>query len=122
MAFDQTEDQRLDFMAVIDRSGSVRAAAASAGVHSDTGFRWMRQPGLSTSRSTQRAYSNQQQTKTSESARSGWPRISSRAFPKGRVYPDGRVVPYRPAELLANVKNPRTAWIKGERVGLSRVE
>ena len=26
------------------------------------------------------------------------------------------------AELLANVKNPRTAWIQGERVGLSRVE
>ena len=63
MAFDQTEDRRLDFMAVIDRTGSVRAAAASVGVHPDTSFRWMRQPGLSTPRSTQRAYSNEQQTK-----------------------------------------------------------
>ena len=45
-----------------------------------------------------------------------------RVFLKGRVYPDGRVVLYRLAEILANVKNPRSAWIKGEWVELSRVE
>jgi transposase, IS30 family len=45
-----------------------------------------------------------------------------RVFSKGRIYPDGRVVLYRPNEILANVKNPRTAWVQGERVELSRVE
>ena len=29
---------------------------------------------------------------------------------------------YRPAEILANVKNPRTAWVQGERVPMIRVE
>ena len=52
-----TEDQRLDFMAVIDRGGSVRAAAASVGVYPGAGYKWMRQAGLSTPRSTQRKYS-----------------------------------------------------------------
>ncbi len=32
-----------------------------------------------------------------------------RKFSTGRLYPDGRVVLYRLAEVLANVKNPRTA-------------
>src|SRR6185369_13719925 len=33
-----------------------------------------------------------------------------RQFYGGRVYPDGRVVKYRPAEILANVKNPRNTY------------
>ncbi len=43
-------------------------------------------------------------------------------FSKGRIYPDGRVVLFRPEEVLANVRNPRTAWVQGERVPLDRVE
>ncbi len=43
-------------------------------------------------------------------------------FSKGRIYPDGRVVLYRPREVLANVKNPRTAWVQGEHVPIARVE
>jgi len=45
-----------------------------------------------------------------------------RVFSKGRIYPDGRIVLYRPSEILANVKSPRTAWVQGERVALARVE
>jgi hypothetical protein len=41
---------------------------------------------------------------------------------KGRIYPDGRVALYKPAEILANVKKPRTVWHQGERVDLGRVE
>lgn len=181
-----TEDQRVNFLAVIDRGGSVRAAAASVGVHPDAGYKWMRQAGLSTPRSTQRKYSIEQKAEfldrlalvgnVSAVARElGINRVTGyswahkagifpseyadarrqeflrlrregisrrvaaarlgveahqaldwdkgiRVFSKGRVYPDGRVVLYRPAEILANVKNPRTAWIQGERVELSRVE
>ena len=34
-----TEQQRLEFMALIDRGGSVRAAAISVGVHPDAGYK-----------------------------------------------------------------------------------
>lgn len=45
-----------------------------------------------------------------------------RVFSRGRIYPDGRVLLYRPEEVLANVKDPRTAWVQGERVPIARVE
>jgi transposase, IS30 family len=45
-----------------------------------------------------------------------------RTFYGGRVYPDGRVVRYRPAERLAAVKAPRTRYVQGERIDLDRVE
>ena len=51
-----TEQQRLEFMAVIDRGGSVRAAAIAVGAHPDRGYQWMKQAVLSTPRSTQRKY------------------------------------------------------------------
>jgi len=51
-----TEQQRVAFMAVIDRGGSVRAAAAKVGVHPEAGYKWMKQAGLSTSRSAQRRF------------------------------------------------------------------
>ena len=51
-----TEQQRLEFMTVIDRGGSVRAATIAVGAHPDRGYQWMKQAGLSTPRSTQRKY------------------------------------------------------------------
>ena len=45
-----------------------------------------------------------------------------RVFSTGRIYPERRIVLYRPSEMLANAKNPRTAWVQGERVALARVE
>ncbi|NYI40411.1 IS30 family transposase [Demequina lutea] len=181
-----TEQQRLAFMALIDRGGSVRAAAIAVGVHPDAGYKWMKQAGLSTPRSTQRRYSAEEKAlffrrlaeggNISSVARElGFNRVTCyvwahkagifaaeyadanrqeflrlrreglsrrvatarlgieshqasdwdkgiRVFSKGRVYPDGRVVLYRPAEILANVKNRRTAWVQGERVSLAKVE
>ena len=55
-----TEEQRLAFVALIDRGGSVRAAAIAVGVHPDAGYKWMKQAGLSTARSTQRKYTDAQ--------------------------------------------------------------
>jgi hypothetical protein len=54
-----TQQQRLEFMTVIDRSGSVRAAAIAVGAHPDRGYQWMKQAGLSTPRSTQHKYTAQ---------------------------------------------------------------
>ena len=45
------------FFDLIDRGGTVRAAAAGAGVHPDTGYRWMRNAGLAMRRSSPRIYS-----------------------------------------------------------------
>jgi IS30 family transposase len=181
-----TEEQRSQFMALIDRGGSVRAAAVSVGVHPDRGYQWMRQAGLSTPRSTQRRYTPEEKAEffrrlavsrnvsavarelgfnrvtcyawahkagifTGEYAdakrqaflalrREGISRRAAasrlgveahqaldwdkgiRVFAGGRVHPDGRVVLYRPEEVLANVRNPRTAWVQGERVPLRQVE
>ncbi len=58
-----TEQQRLAFMALIDQGGSVRAAAVAVGVHPDVGYRWMKQAGLSTPRSTQRRYTPEEQSR-----------------------------------------------------------
>ena len=181
-----TEAQRLEFMALIDRGGSIRAAAARVGVHPDRGYQWMRQAGLSTSRSTQRRYTPEQKAEFlrrlavvknvskvaremginrvtcfawahkagiftsaySDAKRQEFLRLRRegvsrrlavlqlgieshqaldwdkgiRVFSKGRIYPDGRVVLYSPAEVLGHVKKPRTAWHQGEYVELARVE
>jgi transposase, IS30 family len=181
-----TAEQRAEFMRLIDRGGSVRAAAVAVGVHPDAGYGWMKQAGLSTSRSTQRRYTDAEKAeflrrlgevgnvsavarelglnrvtcyvwahkagiftaeysdaKRQEFLRLRREGVSRRAaaqalgveahqasdwdkgirvFSKGRIYPDGKVVLYRPEEVLANVRNPRTAWVQGERVPLARVE
>lgn len=181
-----TEEQRLEFMALIDRGGSVRAAAVKVGVPPDRGYVWMKGAGLSTPRSTQRRYSASEKadffrrladgvTVSAVARELGFNRVTCyvwahkagifsaedadarrqdflrlrregvsrrgaaqrlgieahqaldwdkgiRVFSKGRIYPDGRVVLYRPNEILAHVKNPRMAWVQGERVELSRVE
>lgn len=45
-----------------------------------------------------------------------------RQFYGGRVYPDGRVVRYGQAGILANVKTPRTAYTRGVPDDLQRLE
>ena len=181
-----TEEQRLAFMALIDRGGSVRAAAVAVGAHPDAGYVWMKRAGLSTPRSAQRKYTDVEKAgflrrlgevgnvsavarelglnrvtcyvwahkagiftaEYSDAKRQEFLRLRReggsrhaaarklgveahqaadwdkgiRVFSKGRIYPDGRVVLYRPEEVLANVRNPRTAWVQGERVPLARVE
>ena len=54
-----TEEQRERFFEVMDRGGTVRAAAAAAGVHPDAGYRWVRQAGMAHDRPAPRAYSQQ---------------------------------------------------------------
>jgi IS30 family transposase len=47
------------FFKLIDRGGTVRAAAKAAGVHEDAAYTWLRQAGLSMQRATPRKYSEQ---------------------------------------------------------------
>lgn len=55
-----SDGQRREFLAIVDRGGTVRAAALAVGVSPNAGYRWMRQSGLSTSRSSQRVYCDAQ--------------------------------------------------------------
>jgi len=49
--------QRDDFFRLVDRGGTVRAAAREAGVSEDAAYRWMRRAGLSMQRAAPRRYS-----------------------------------------------------------------
>ena len=166
--------QREVFFRLLDRGGTIRAAAVGAGVLPDTGYRWRRQAGVAARRQRPRTYTAEEKAEffrllhirgnVSAVARElGYVRVTCykwahqagiftgkdvsdkreeflrlrsegvsrrqaaeevgvdkrtaqdwdkgiRQFYGGRVYPDGRVVKYRPAEILANVKNPRNTY------------
>jgi transposase, IS30 family len=179
--------QRDLFFRLLDRGGTIRAAAAGAGISADTGYRWRRQAGVASLRRTPRSYTAEEKAEffrllsirgnVSAVARElGYVRVTCykwahqagiftgkdvsdqrveflrlrsegvsrrdaaeqvgvdtrsaqdwdkgiRQFYGGRVYPDGRVVKYRSAEILANVKNPRTAYGHNDNRGtLERLE
>lgn len=48
------------FFDLIDKGGTVRAAAKAAGVHEDAAYRWLRSAGLSMQRATPRKYTEQE--------------------------------------------------------------
>jgi len=54
-----SKEQREMFFVLIDRGGTVRAAAKAVGVHEDACYTWLRQAGLSMQRATPRKYSDE---------------------------------------------------------------
>lgn len=52
-----TKEQKDRFFELVDRGGTVRAAAAAAGVHESAAYTWLRNAGLAMRRATQRVYS-----------------------------------------------------------------
>lgn len=50
------QDVKDRFFELVDRGGTVRAAAAAAGVHEDAAYRWLREAGLSMQRQAPRSY------------------------------------------------------------------
>jgi IS30 family transposase len=52
-----TEQQKDEFFRLLDRGGTVRAAARAAGVHEDAGYNWLRKTGLTMQRASPREYS-----------------------------------------------------------------
>lgn len=181
-----TDEQRDGFFEVLDRGGTVRAAAAAVGVHPDAGYRWVERAGIGRSRRAPREYSREDKdrffgvlaergnvsavarelgfvrvtcykwahqagiftgvsadakrkefaqlraaglTRAQAAERVGVDRRSAadwdkgiRVFYGGRVYPDGRVVHYRPEQRLAAVTSPRASYVHGEPVDLASVE
>lgn len=51
-----TDEQKEEFFRVLDRGGTVRAAARAAGVHEDAGYNWLRKAGLTMQRAAPRVY------------------------------------------------------------------
>lgn len=58
-----SHEQKQAVLAAVDRGSTVRAAALAAGVSPDTGYRWVKQAGLSTSRSSPRQYSDEEKSR-----------------------------------------------------------
>ena len=54
-----TDEQRDRFFEALDRAGTIRAAAAAAGVHPDAGYRWVKRAGIGRSRRAPRKYSQE---------------------------------------------------------------
>ena len=52
-----TKEQKDHFFEMVDRGGTVRAAAAAAGVHESAAYTWLRNAGLTMQRATPRVYS-----------------------------------------------------------------
>ncbi len=53
------KEQKRRFFELVDRGGTVRAAARAAGVGEDAAYRWLRQAGLSMQRATPRKFSEE---------------------------------------------------------------
>lgn len=51
-----TDEQKDEFFRILDRGGTVRAAARAAGVHENAGYNWLRKTGLTMQRATPRIY------------------------------------------------------------------
>jgi transposase-like protein len=51
-----TQQQKDEFFRVLDRGGTVRAAARAVGVHENAGYNWLRRTGLTMQRATPRVY------------------------------------------------------------------
>lgn len=181
-----TDEQHDRFFEVLDRGGTIRAAAAAAGVHPDAGYRWVKRAGIGSSRPAPREYSQEEKErffrlltergnvsavarelgfvrvtcykwahqagiftgKSADAKRQEFTRLRAagltraeaadqagvdrrsaadwdkgiRVFYGGRIYPDGRIVRYRPEQRLAAVKSPRASYVQGEPVDLARVE
>jgi transposase, IS30 family len=179
--------QRDLFFRLLDRGGTIRAAAAGAGVSPDTGYRWRRQAGVASRRPRPRTYTAEEKAEffrmlsirgnVSAVARElGYVRVTCykwahqagiftgkdvsdqreeflglrsagvsrrdaaeqvgvdkrtaqdwdkgiRQFYGGRVYADGRIVKYRSAQILTNVRNPRNTYGRNDnRIELERLE
>ncbi len=51
-----SESQKEEFFRLLDRGGTVRAAARAVGVHGDVGYNWLRKTGLTMQRAAPRVY------------------------------------------------------------------
>jgi len=130
-----TDEEKATFIRILKVKGNVSLVARELGFVRITCYKWAHQAGVFTGKSvrTQRdkflklrseglsRAEAMERVGTDKRSASDWDK-GIRQFYGGRVYPDGRVIKYRIAEILANVNKSRTAHFHGEKVDLDRLE
>ena len=117
-----TTEDKAEFFRLLALTGNVSKVAKELGFVRVTCYKWAHQAGIFTGKDTraQRAQFERlradgvsradaaRQVGVDKRSAQDWDK-GIKPIPGGRVYPDGRVVRYRQAAILANVKNPREA-------------
>jgi DNA invertase Pin-like site-specific DNA recombinase len=129
-------EEKAEFFRLLHIRGNVSAVARELGYVRVTCYKWAHQAGIFTGKDVSderqeflRLRSEgvsrreaAEQVGVDKRTAQDWDK-GIRQFYGGRVYPDGRVVKYRPAEILANVKNPRNNYGHNDNRGtLERLE
>jgi IS30 family transposase len=131
-----TAEEKAEFFRMLSIRGNVSAVARELGYVRVTCYKWAHQAAIFTGKdvSEQREEFLQlrsggvsrrdaaEQVGVDKRTAQDWDK-GIRQFYGGRVYPDGRVVKYQSAQILANVKNPRnTHGRNNNRSELERLE
>lgn len=130
-----TAEDKAEFFRLLASTGNVSKVAKELGFVRVTCYKWAHQAGIFTGKDTraQRARFERLRadgvSRADAARRVGVDKRSAQDWDKGikqitggRVHPDGRVVRYRQAAILANVKSPRDAYTRGAPVDLARLE
>ncbi len=130
-----TAEDKAEFFRRLALSGNVSKVANELGFVRVTCYKWAHQAGIFTGKDTraQRAKFTRlrsegisraeaaKQVGTDKRSAQDWDK-GIRQVPGGRRHPDGRMVLYRQAAILAAVKKPRDVYSRGDAVDLARLE
>ncbi|MHA7295195.1 IS30 family transposase [Arthrobacter sp. HLT1-21] len=130
-----TDADKAEFFRRLKISGNVSRVAKELGFVRVTCYKWAHRAGIFTGTDTraQRArFLDLRAAGVSRAAAASEVQVDKRTaadwdkgitqITGGRRYPDGRVVRYNQAAILANVKSPRTIYTRGTPVDLVRLE
>jgi len=130
-----TAQDKAEFFRRLAVSGNVSKVANELGFVRVTCYKWAHQAGIFTGKDTRalRAQFTSLRgdgvSRAEAARRVGVDKRSAQDWDKGitqvaggRRYPDGRVIRYRQAAILASVKNPRDTYQRGVPVDLARLE
>jgi IS30 family transposase len=130
-----TVEEKAEFFRRLRLTANVSKVAKELGFVRVTCYKWAHQAGIFTGKDTRAQRAQFQRLRADGVSRAEAARrvcIDKRSaqdwdkgikqLTGGRVYPDGRVVRYRQAAILANVKNPRDAYTRGAPSNLARLE
>ncbi|PVE14822.1 IS30 family transposase, partial [Arthrobacter sp. Bz4] len=130
-----TAEDKAEFFRRLKISGNVSRVAKELGFVRVTCYKWAHRAGIFTGTDTraQRArFLDLRAAGVSRAAAASQVQVDKRTaadwdkgitqITGGRRYPDGRVVRYAQAAILANVKSPRTTYTRGTPVDLVRLE
>jgi len=130
-----TAEDKAEFFRRLTLVGNVSRVARELGFVRVTCYKWAHQAGIFTGTDTRAKRAQFQHLRSDGVSRAaaatliGIDKRSAQDWDKGisqitggRRYPDGRVVRYRQAAILANVKTPRTTYTRGTPVDLARLE